>query len=328
MRTTSRRWVKLFQLQFVSKVSTGAKPSTIRPLPKRPQDWPQVGDLIDARHWSGKAYRSHQVQIMTARITRVRRVEILANELRFAEPNGELVSAWNASEFTGAQMLESVAARDGFECWHHMATWFNATHGLPFAGILIEWDRATISRGSACADDLRTASPAPNVSTGVGGALPPDGEYLAGVLDEHGHAVATRVRVGGGRILDASGARVRISEISWLNPDQKDREIAKLRSEIDRLRSENEEIDAEITSMTRNPPEVRCAELTEMVFQSQQRNQRLSDQIAELKTAGRALDARLRSLGHLRTATQLSWRRVLRKKPSDYQQTQPATPSH
>lgn len=277
-----RTWVKMFQMGFVPKVRSGAKPTTIRPLPKRPQDWPQPGDLIDARHWSGKPYRSKQVKIITARINQVRRVEIVASELRYAEPNGELVSAWNAGNRPGAMMLEAIAKRDGFDCWNLMALWFEATHGLPFAGILIEWNPATISPGPACAGSLG-ATPGPDVSTGSGRAksTPSEGS-----------------------------------------------EITKLRSEIDRLRAELEKTESELTMIRRNPAEVRCDELAEMVFQGQQRNQRLMDRIDELKTAGAALDFSLMALGSRRSRTQIAWHRVFRKKPTAYITTQPTTPSH
>jgi len=184
---------------------------------------------------------------------------------------------------------------------------------------------ATISPGPARADRLG-ASPSPDVSTGVGGATMPDGEYLAGVLDDGGHAVATNVRITGGRIFDASGTRVRNSEIAWFNPDRKDLEIAKLRSEIVQLKAELAETESELTMIGQNPPEVRCQELAEMVFQGQQRNQRLFDRIAELKTAGAALDFSLIALGSRRSRPQLTWRRVLRKKPAAYQPT-PSKPT-
>lgn len=228
---------------------------------------------------------------------------------------------------SGARMLEAIAKRDGFADWAAMVQWFQNTHALPFKGILIEWDRNTISPGPARADRLG-ASPSPDVSTGVGGATMPDGEYLAGVMNDGGHAVATNVRITGGNIFDASGARVRNSEIKWFKPDLKDLEIAKLRSEIARLRSELAENLSELVQISRNPPEVRCQELAEMVFQGQQRNQRLFDRIDELKTAGAALDFSLIALGSRQSRPQIAWRRVLRKKPSAYQPTQPTTPSH
>lgn len=322
-----RTWVKMFQMGFVPKVLSGAKPTTIRPLPKRPQDWPKPGDLIDARHWSGKPYRSSQVKIMTARINQVRRVKIFATELVFADPNGDLVSAWNAGNRTGAMMLEAIAKRDGFDSWAAMVQWFQNTHALPFAGILIEWGPATISPGPARADRLG-ASPSPDVSTGVGGATMPDGEYLAGVLDDGGHAVATNVRITCGRIFDASGTRVRKSEIAWFNPDLKDLEIAKLRSEIVRLRAELAENSSELVQISRNPPEVRCQELNRKLSVVKERAIRQSDRIAELKLAGMALDELLQGVSSQPYLAQLAWRRVLRKKPSAYQPTQPTTPSH
>ena len=278
----TRRWVKLFMFSFVPKLRSGTKTQTIRPLPSRAQDLPQESDIIDARHWFAKPYRSPQMAILTARITRVRRVEIHANEIRIGMPNGELIGSWNATNVTGAKQMESIAKADGFDSWAHLATWFRATHGLPFEGILIEWDPTTISRGAARAEGLGS-SPTPDLATGVGEAKSPAGN---------------------------------------------DALVTELRSEIARLTRENAELEAEGAAITREPAEVRCQELAEMVFQGQQRNLRLIDQVAELKTTGRALDAFLRSLGHLRKASQLSWRRVLRKKPSDYQPKQPHTPSH
>ncbi len=104
--------------------------------------------------------------------------------------------------------------------------------------------------------------------------------------------------------------------------------VAELRSEIARLTRENAEFEAEVTAITREPAEVRCQELAAMLDESGRRNLRLIDRRAELMGAGRALDEALRNLGYLDTPSQLEWRRVLRKKPSDYQPKQPQTPSY
>lgn len=52
--------IKLFQPRFAPMVKDGTKLNTIRPLPKRERDMPQVGWDISLREWSGKPYRSKQ----------------------------------------------------------------------------------------------------------------------------------------------------------------------------------------------------------------------------------------------------------------------------
>jgi hypothetical protein len=277
-----RRWVKLFMYSFVPKLRSGAKPTTIRPLPKRTQDWPQVGDIIDARHWFAKPYRSPQMAILTARIIRVTRVRVSEDGIRLAVPNEGPDASWFEYHRRGHDRLEAIAKADGFDSWDHMAKWFEWTHGLPFEGILIEWDPTTISRGTARAEGLGS-SPTPDLATGVGEAKSPAGN---------------------------------------------DALVAELRSEIARLTRENAELEAELTAITREPAEVRCQELAAMLGESGRRNHRLIDRRAELMGAGRALDEALRKLGYLDTPSQLEWRRVLRKKPSDCQPKQPQTPTH
>ena len=115
-----RTWVKMFQMGFVPKVRSGAKPTTIRPRPTRPQDWPKPGDLIDARHWFGKPYRSSQVKIITARITKVQWIKITADKLMLGESQDCLEVAWDGSHRTGHEMLEAIAKRDGFGSWAAM----------------------------------------------------------------------------------------------------------------------------------------------------------------------------------------------------------------
>lgn len=130
--------VKTFQPKFAPKVPVGLKLSTIRPEPTRPQDWPVAGDVLDARMWTGKPYRSPQTRLGTFPITSVRVVDILQSELRLST-NGSRVQ--NLERLIQADTPEgaALATREGFENWSEMIEWFRVTHGLPFRGILIEW---------------------------------------------------------------------------------------------------------------------------------------------------------------------------------------------
>lgn len=64
-------------------------------------------------------------------------------------------------------------------------------------------------------------------------ALPPDGDYVAGVRNEGGHPIPTIVQIREGRIHDQSGVAIRLSEISGFTPDEKDLQIAQLRTALE-----------------------------------------------------------------------------------------------
>ena len=134
-----RRWVKMFQAQFVPKVQDGTKTTTIRT--SSPGGNPQPGDTLDARYWTAKPYRSKQASILTAKITKVSHVEIRADGMIFREQNGTVIVAPN----DGARgvNLDLIAIRDGFANWWDMVGWFQSAHGLPFTGIMIEWEVAS-----------------------------------------------------------------------------------------------------------------------------------------------------------------------------------------
>ena len=122
----TRRFVRMFKSRFVAMVKRGSKVQTVRPLPKR---MPQVGDILDAREWSGEPYRSKQRAIGEYRICEVQPVEIYEQE-------GCLWVNVN----TNAVPADEFANADGFDDSIDMREWFRAAHGLPFTGILIGWE--------------------------------------------------------------------------------------------------------------------------------------------------------------------------------------------
>ena len=44
---------------------------------------------------------------------------------------------------TLAKDLDRLAVKDGFSNWRDLVKWFEREHGLPFTGILIEWEPPT-----------------------------------------------------------------------------------------------------------------------------------------------------------------------------------------
>ncbi len=117
--------VVMFQARFAPLVVDGTKTQTIRPERKRPI---KAGDLLSLRRWTDKAYRSPQIELARARCIIVDRVEV-----------GMLTI------FVGGILLrrrerDAFARADGFSSGMELSDWFENTHGLPFAGVLIRWE--------------------------------------------------------------------------------------------------------------------------------------------------------------------------------------------
>lgn len=121
----SRRFVRMFKPRFARLVESGAKRQTIRPTPKR---IPQPGDILDAREWTGKPYRSKQRKLREFKISRVSEIGISIEGIDEGE--------WPMPD----RFIDGFARADGFNGWAEMREWFEAEHGLPFTGILIEWE--------------------------------------------------------------------------------------------------------------------------------------------------------------------------------------------
>ena len=117
--------VIMFKPEFVEKVRDGSKPHTIRPFRKGRQI--EVGDKLSLRYWSGKPYRSKQVVIREVVCTRSS--DVIIAKIKFVARGSEM------------RRLErdALAIADGFSSYDELLAWFEATHGLPFEGRLIEW---------------------------------------------------------------------------------------------------------------------------------------------------------------------------------------------
>ena len=126
-----RRFIRLFKPQFAVLVESGRKTQTVRPVPKR---MPRPGDIIECRYWSGKPYRSKQFWCADGRITRVVEVRIEAGRVP------ECPDICCAGSWLDVPEMEAFAAADGFASAAELGRWFHDQHGLPFEGVLIEWE--------------------------------------------------------------------------------------------------------------------------------------------------------------------------------------------
>ena len=125
-----RRVVVMCQPRFAPLVKAGTKPHTIRL--KRKLYPVQVGDLLSLREWSGVPYRSKQILLREEVCTAVKPVKIT---FRF----GHVLFCVGKNNPLYTEQANALAVADGFRDVDEMLEWFEATHGLPFRGVLIEW---------------------------------------------------------------------------------------------------------------------------------------------------------------------------------------------
>ncbi|MBN8247762.1 MAG: hypothetical protein J0L84_10005 [Verrucomicrobia bacterium] len=128
---------KALQDRFVEAVLSGRKNTTIRPA-GRPSKLPEAGDKLTLFRWTGRPYWSPQEVVGEFRIKRIWSVTV-SEEGLVLEDGG--TRHW-AHQPCGDQ--ETFAHREGFLNWAEMREWFRTTHGLPFSGIMIEWDRTRL----------------------------------------------------------------------------------------------------------------------------------------------------------------------------------------
>jgi len=119
--------VLMFDQRFAGAVKSGQKTTTIRPKRKRPI---RPGDELSLRSWSGKPYRSKQVELRRVRCKRVTQILIEDYPYRVAV-NGEDLDGWER---------EALAKGDGFAGKAEMRDYFTGVYGLPFEGEMIEWE--------------------------------------------------------------------------------------------------------------------------------------------------------------------------------------------
>ena len=117
--------VKMISEEFVAPVLAGTKLVTIRPERHRPH---QIGDVLDLRVWTGKAYRSRQRHVCFVEV--IDYAQILLRTEGF-----ELDRVFTPRPAD----LAKLAVEDGFADWNAMIEWFARRYVLPFSGFMTRW---------------------------------------------------------------------------------------------------------------------------------------------------------------------------------------------
>lgn len=108
---------------FKDKILSGAKRQTIRSVRKHPI---KEGDVL-YMYWKQRS-QTEREKLGEAKCTKVFPVKI--------EKNFALCPDLSVRYHS----LDLFAQADGFDNWQQLIEFFDKTHGLPFTGVLIEWD--------------------------------------------------------------------------------------------------------------------------------------------------------------------------------------------
>lgn len=124
--------VILFQQQFVDKLLSGRKKTTIRKGDPQgaAKRWP-IGSTVSLRYWSGPAYHSPQVEFAHAEIAGVDRVRLNLETRGFY---------FNGRPIIADQFLNIHAQLDGFKDFPEMVKWFENMYGtVDFYGVRVQF---------------------------------------------------------------------------------------------------------------------------------------------------------------------------------------------
>ena len=112
---------------FKDTILSGAKRQTIRAVRKNPI---KEGETLYI-WWKQRS--QNREKLGEATCTSIKHV--------FINNGVEIKKAGNDfAAFLSGKQLEEFAIADGFNNWQELVEFFETTHGLPFTGVLIEWD--------------------------------------------------------------------------------------------------------------------------------------------------------------------------------------------
>ena len=108
---------------FREKILDGSKRQTIRAVRKNPI---KEGETL---YMWWKQRSPEREKLGEAKCVRVTRIFIHRDSFVMPHILGQL-----------PEILDSFAIADGFDNWQQLIEFFENAHGLPFEGVLIEWD--------------------------------------------------------------------------------------------------------------------------------------------------------------------------------------------
>jgi hypothetical protein len=117
---------------FKDKIISGAKRQTIRAVRKNPIKegetlylWWKQRSLEREKLGEAKCLKTTKIQISKDKALK------LINAFDYI---------WQNIPIESPDELRKFAIADGFDNWQQMVEFFETTHGLPFEGVLIQWD--------------------------------------------------------------------------------------------------------------------------------------------------------------------------------------------
>ena len=115
---------------FKDKILSGEKRQTIRAVRKHPI---KKGELL---YMWWKQRSPEREKLGEATCTAVRKIMIYDHDYicQLSNPNEQYALV------DEHENLDNFAIADGFDNWQKLVEFFDDTHGLPFVGVLIEWD--------------------------------------------------------------------------------------------------------------------------------------------------------------------------------------------
>lgn len=119
-----------FQERFADAVASGEKRQTIRAFRKDGRD-PKRGDTLHL--WTGLR-RPGARKLGEVTCTAVLKITICADREVICPSGG-----FHATYGPYPECNRAFARADGFRSYPELVDWFEATHGLPFSGLVIRW---------------------------------------------------------------------------------------------------------------------------------------------------------------------------------------------
>lgn len=114
---------------FKEKILDGSKRQTIRAIRKRPI---KVGDKL---YLWWKQRTPDREKLGEANCINIAPITIRKDGYSIQSEK-----FFNSGEFTDYLSLSLMAIADGFKDWQELVEFFENSHGLPFEGVVIQWD--------------------------------------------------------------------------------------------------------------------------------------------------------------------------------------------
>ncbi len=124
-----------FKQEFAEKIADGSKTQTVRKPRKDGRPHAKPGDKINL--YTGMRTKECRL-LCEARVTSVRPVTLDGTSMTLG---GREMRQGEGNQYFDPETFDNDFARaDGFDEYMDMAAWFDERYGLPFKGVVIQWD--------------------------------------------------------------------------------------------------------------------------------------------------------------------------------------------